>query len=183
MNLNDVFTRHHQRDLETSGRATFSQCESYRYELVITWNSNFPRVAVIGLNPSTANERENDPTITRLERWARRNGFGSLGMFNAYAFRSTDPRGMKKATDPIGPVNDSFLLYAAHSSDLVIYAWGTNIDRCREECITEMLCGSCTPHAFKITKNGHPSHPLYLSDKTLDSYCEYKFRAAIGVPQ
>jgi hypothetical protein len=163
-----TITRTKRRDLETLASATYSPCELYRYELSIRWGDKRP-VMVIGLNPSTATERDNDNTITRLERWARRNGFSELRMYNAYAFRSTDPKGLLTVDDPVGPLNFEFIVGAICTGAIPIVAWGANINRDHEAKLLErierfpLMC-------FTKTKSGHPGHPLYLSDKTLDQY-------------
>ena len=173
-------TRHHQRDENTSASATYSDCEKYRYELAISWSQK-PPVMVIGLNPSTATEIDNDPTITRLEKWARRNGFGSLRMLNAYAYRSTDPKGLWKVADPVGPGNLDRILYRSWNWTTVC-AWGTNIKRAHEFELLKMMSGASL-YCFKRTAAGHPSHPLYLSDATLDGFHEFSRRDEVDQSQ
>lgn len=163
-----TITKQHQRDLETTASATYSPCELYRYELAITW-SDRPAVMVIGLNPSTATERDNDPTITRLERWARRNGYGSLRMYNAYAFRSTNPKGLWQVEDPVGPLNFEFIMGAIATCATAVMAWGTNIKPAHESALLSRLAWYPI-FCFKETANGHPSHPLYLSNETMDKF-------------
>lgn len=166
-----MIERTHQRDFWTTATAVFSDCGLYRYRLKIKWDESRQIVPVIGLNPSTATEFENDPTIERLERWARRNGYGALSMYNAYAFRSTDPKKLWEISDPIGPENDFFLRSEfCRTRVSPIAAWGANIDPTRSNILREMarrcevsfLC-------WGLTKSGHPKHPLYLSNDVLDN--------------
>lgn len=165
-----MITRTHQRDFWTKATAIYSDCERYRYRLLIEWDASRPQAAVIGLNPSTATEQANDPTITRLERWARRNGYGCLAMYNAYGFRSTYPDGLWEIADPAGPDNDLFLrAEMCRDNAVVCAAWGTNIKAQRQAEILEMADRSrCELLCWRLTKKGHPQHPLYLSDATLD---------------
>ena len=73
-----MISREHWRS-STRRRATYSDCERHRYSLEIQWADiaddpgleRLRRLACIGLNPSTATERANDPTVARLEKWAR----------------------------------------------------------------------------------------------------------------
>lgn len=143
--------------------ADLSPCRAYRYRL---WRilGDGPALTVIGLNPSTADETEPDPTITRLTERARRGGFGMLMMLNLFAYRATDPREMKHAADPIGPDNDGFLLDEARAAGLVLCAWGTHgTHRGRALNVTAWLRGAGVKlHVLRLTKGGHPEHPLYL---------------------
>lgn len=87
--------------------ALYSPCETYRYALQIhfTAPAGRPLLPIIGLNPSTATELEDDNTVRREKDFARRWGFGGIMKLNLAAFRSTDPRGMLAAIDPFGPAN------------------------------------------------------------------------------
>ena len=68
-----MITRHFQKEDATSS-AIYSDCETYRYALTRVWDDARPRVLFIMLNPSKATEQQNDPTIERCERRARRSG-------------------------------------------------------------------------------------------------------------
>ncbi len=74
-----------------SGCAIFSDCWKYRYTLVRNWDSSLQRLAIIGLNPSTADAVKDDPTIRRCKHFAQAHGYGSFVMLNLFALRSTDP--------------------------------------------------------------------------------------------
>jgi hypothetical protein len=106
--------------------ADFSLCRTYRYTLWRVWNSKVPPVCFIGLNPSTADELEDDPTIRRCMRFAKAWGYGGLVMANLFAFRATDLRVMKAAIDPVGPDNDAWLRRMADRAGIVIAAWGNH---------------------------------------------------------
>src|SRR3989344_2064891 len=84
----------------------YSDCEKYRYVLTRIWKSKGGRVLFIGLNPSTADELKNDPTVTRMVNFSKNWGFGSLTVCNLFAFRATVPKVMKAENDPIGEEND-----------------------------------------------------------------------------
>lgn len=58
--------------------AVFSDCERYRYLLTRVWDTTGQRALFIMLNPSTADEIKNDPTVERCERRARALGFGAF---------------------------------------------------------------------------------------------------------
>ncbi len=97
-----MLTRSHQKG-DAASTALYSDCETYRYQLTRVWNAPGPRVLFVMLNPSTATEAQNDPTVERCERRARALGFGAFQVVNIFAFRATDPRVMRAASDPVGP--------------------------------------------------------------------------------
>ncbi|MEL7130920.1 MAG: DUF1643 domain-containing protein, partial [Pseudomonadota bacterium] len=106
--------------------AVYSDCERYRYSLTRVWDAAGQRVNFVMLNPSTATEVQNDPTVERCERRARTLGYGSFAVTNIFAWRDTDPRNMRAAVDPIGPDNDAAILERATWAQDVIAAWGTH---------------------------------------------------------
>jgi hypothetical protein len=116
------------------------------------------------LNPSTADEVQNDPTVERCERRARHLGFGSFRVTNIFAWRATDPRDMKAALDPIGSENDRILTKGATWADQIIAAWGVHGAHLgRGPQVAAMLRNGKTPvFHLGLSKQGHPKHPLYL---------------------
>ena len=137
---------------------------TYRYALWRIWDEFLPTVAFIGLNPSTADETEDDPTIRRCVNYAKTWSYGGIYMLNLFAFRATEPKVMKAATDPVGPSNDTNILKYAKKCDKVIAAWGTNGTLNNRNIDVETGLGS---HGIKLwclkkTAGGHPNHPLYL---------------------
>lgn len=150
-------------DLFTESGATFSRCREYRYHLWRVWDSALPLCTFIMLNPSSADEAKNDPTVERCERRARGWGYGGLMVGNIFALRSTDPRALYAHPAPIGQDNDAALCRAAERSALVVCAWGTHgAHQGRGRSVAAMLA-RCRPlSALVVTASGHPGHPLYL---------------------
>ena len=114
----------------------------------------------IGLNPSTADEKNDDPTIRRCISYAKAWGYDGLCMANIFAFKATEPKVMLSEMDPVGPDNDRYLVELADKASLVIAAWGTlggHMDRANK--VRSMIDGL---HYLRLTKDGHPGHPLYL---------------------
>lgn len=144
--------------------AVYSDCEKYRYSLTRTWDDAGKRVAFVMLNPSTATEVQNDPTVERCERRARALGFGAFRVTNIFAWRDTDPRAMRKAGDPIGPANDKAILDAADWADTVVAAWGTHGEHLGRGPVVETLLRRSGMKLFHLglSKAGHPKHPLYI---------------------
>ena len=140
--------------------AILSDCARYRYALWRRW-SDAPAVLFIGLNPSTADATQDDPTIRRCLRFAKAWGHGALYMGNLFAFRATDPRELMAAADPVGPETDAWLRHLALDSGLIVAAWGAHGDyRGRAAVVAEAL--PMHVHCLGRTKDGQPRHPLYL---------------------
>lgn len=158
-----MITRHHQKD-DAESTAVYSDCERYRYLLTRTWDPAGKRALFIMLNPSTATEIQNDPTVERCERRARTLGFGAFRVCNIFAWRDTDPRQMRRAVDPVGPENDAAILQSCPWADQIVAAWGTHgahLGRGPE--VARLLKTTGRPiHVLGLTKDGHPKHPLYI---------------------
>jgi len=139
--------------------ATFSDCRKYRYALSRTWNGKKKTILFIGLNPSTADEKIDDPTIRRCINYAQNWGYGSLLMVNLFAYRATLPSELKNVKNPIGNDNDLHILELSKKADLTVAAWGNegfllNRDKVVKKLIPNLMC-------LKINKSGQPAHPLY----------------------
>lgn len=152
----------------TGNTAEFSLCMAYRYSL-LRWikQCEKPRTVVFcGLNPSTADENKPDATVTRCTNFAKAWGFDAYWMLNLFAFRETQRALMKKHPEPIGPRNDEVILRVAKQADLFVCAWGTDgghLGRDRE--VRKLLIG-IDLHCLRLTKAGHPEHPLYIPGDT-----------------
>jgi len=167
--IDTMITRHHQKG-DAASVAVYSACESYRYLLTRTWDASGPRALFVMLNPSTATEVQNDPTVERCERRSRALGFGAFRVTNIFAFRATDPKVMRAQTDPTGPANDDTIVGSAidwirGGDDRVICAWGTHgahLDR--GPAVEALLRQTDRPlWHLGLSKAGHPKHPLYIA--------------------
>lgn len=150
-------------DDEPRHGADFSTCRTWRYWLWRKFAADArlaDTVAFIGLNPSTADEKMDDPTVRRCIGFAKAWGFTQLYMLNAYAYRSTDPRGLKQCEDPVGPANDAVIRLRCREAALVVAAWGAH---CSPEREREVLAAvGRDVFCLGKTKAGRPRHPLYL---------------------
>ena len=126
----------------------------------------------IGINPSTAQPGDLDNTLKSVERIALGNGFDSFIMFNVYAQRATDPDAMEQTCNlQLHRENLEAFRYVLSISDkpAVWAAWGTIIEK-RDylpHCLRDMLAvgkeyGAAWYCAGRVSKKGHPHHPLYL---------------------
>ncbi len=153
---------------DAASTAIYSDCERYRYLLTRVWDDTGRRALFVMLNPSTATEIQNDPTVERCERRARALGFGAFRVTNIFAWRDTDPKLMRAAEDPIGPENDAALVSSAldwiRPQDQIICAWGAHGDHLdRGNTVKELLRATGKPlFTLGLTKSGHPKHPLYI---------------------
>jgi hypothetical protein len=155
--------RHHDTG-GTVSEAWYSECSTYRYALTRAWKAGAPRLLWVMLNPSTASELRNDPTVARCENRARSLGFGAFRVVNLFAFRATDPRALRQVADPTGPENDRAVAEAADWADTVLCAWGVHgALRSRDAEVVAMLRrGGHALWHLGLTKGGQPRHPLYL---------------------
>lgn len=140
--------------------ALMSPCGFYRYVLTRSWPGPATVVAFVGLNPSTADANVDDPTIRRCIAFAKAWGFGGLVMVNLFAFRATQPADMFAAADPVGPDNDLRLRQVSQSASITVEAWGAHGGFLgRDRAVRDLLVRR---HYLRLTKDGHPGHPLYL---------------------
>lgn len=140
----------------------FSKDRRYRYYLYIKLGFG-PNINFILLNPSTADEVNNDPTVSRCIERANSYGYGGVIITNIFALRSTQPSMLYKTKDPIGPENDINIIIAANESIEIVCGWGnhgTHLNRGDE--VREMMGKFYALSCLKLTSKGQPSHPLYL---------------------
>lgn len=156
-------------NLDGTRRAAFSPCGAYRFILLISWDMNLPRMASVGLNPSTADEFKNDPTLAQECERAKRMGFGSLLKTNLFALRATNPKDMLKAKDPFGEWTLPYDIQRAiieHEADKFVCAtWGNHGQhRGRAQAFRETASRmGLNLYAYKVNQSGEPCHPLYKS--------------------
>ena len=145
--------------------ATLSPCGTYRYTLWRTWAQSVSRlIAYVMLNPSTADETVDDPTIRKCIGFAKQLEFDGLWVFNLFAYRCTSPSALPKdAGTAIGPDNDRWLRSIDTRFGMVVAAWGAKGGRWnRDRSALEMLRQSHDVYCLRKTKEGHPEHPLYI---------------------
>ena len=150
-------------ELFIESNAVLSPDRLYRYLLVRKWSSQ-PYLTYIMLNPSTADENVNDPTIERCIRRAIKLGYGGIEVVNLFAFRATDPKELRTIIDPIGDENDKYILDSARNAGIVVIAWGNHGSlRMRWRAVTRMLWVAGIPmYHLGMSKQNHPKHPLYV---------------------
>ena len=147
--------------------ARFSADRRYRYRLWRSWGDRDNCCVWLMLNPSVANEVDPDPTVTKCMGFARRWGFSAITVVNLFALVSTDPKGLLKAGDPIGPGNDAAIEEALKGAGRVVLAWGSHAP------VRKLIRARSTFRTFDhragtlgLNSDGSPRHPLMLSYDT-----------------
>jgi hypothetical protein len=141
--------------------AKLSPDRKYRYLLSRIWKPSKGIALFVCLNPSTADENIDDPTIRRCIRFAESWGYGGMKMVNLFALRSTDPKVLYSSIDPIGPENSEYIGIESEMASVTVAAWGVHgsILGRGEDVLNHVLDA---PHYLALTKDGFPKHPLYL---------------------
>lgn len=148
----------------------FSSDRRHRFTLWREWDENKLPCVFICLNPSTADEQQDDPTVRRCIDYAKRWGYGSFCMLNLFSLRATDPKVMKASFEPHLPANDLFILETVAEAGHAHCAWGNDgahFDRAEE--VLRKLRALQPPVALfhlGLTGKGQPKHPLYLKADT-----------------
>lgn len=141
--------------------ALYSPCGGYRYGLRRVWDAGADEVMYVMLNPSTATETQNDPTIERCQRRARSLGFGAMRIANLFAWRATRPEDLRRAEDPEGPQNAVLLRAWSGAAAVTLAAWGVHgALRDAGPRMAGVLEGDV--RHLGLTRAGHPRHPLYV---------------------
>jgi hypothetical protein len=156
-------------------RCEFSPGREYRYTLWREWDCDYltgcaddlphikEYVMFIGLNPSTADETKDDPTIRKCIGFSKRWGYGALCMANLFAYRATNPKVMKAQADPIGPENNRWLVSCARGAGIVVAAWGKDgRHNSRAAVVFGLVAAVKETYCLRQNKDGTPEHPLYV---------------------
>lgn len=145
--------------------AVLSDDRAHRYWLWRIWSRSLPLLVVVMFNPSTADERKDDPTISRLCQWAQRWGYGGVLVINLHSIRSSDPS-VVRWMEPARRWGDAQAAALGHALDIaqtqdtpVLVAWG---DLASEDDVRpfaeaaaglEFIC-------LGLNASGSPKHPM-----------------------
>lgn len=151
--------------------AIFSPCRTWRYRLWRIWDKTLPLACFVLMNPSTADEIEDDATVLRCQKrvaqW-KHIKLGGVIVVNVFAWRETDseklPGLIAAGTDIVGQENDAAILAAARESAIVVCGWGNpgNLSG-RGRAVEQMLRDAGVQlHYLQLNADGTPQHPLYI---------------------
>jgi len=141
----------------------------YRYQLTRIWDAEGDRAVFVMLNPSTADAREDDPTIRRCVGFSRSWGLGGIVVVNLFGLRATDPTELLTAADPVGPENENWVRQTLrYEAGQVVCAWGAHPAVGERGKAFEVLAAQCERELWCLGKTaaGAPEHPLYLPTET-----------------
>ncbi|MYM92440.1 DUF1643 domain-containing protein [Rugamonas sp. FT81W] len=169
-----VIRREH-KTLTGSTGAVYSACETYRYLLWRIWDESLPPALLLLMNPSTADETSNDPTVERQIRRVRmwpQIGFpvevGGLVVANVFAYRETESEKLaglhQSGFDLVGPENDAMIVAAAKRAAVVVCGWGKpGALGGRDRAVLELLRNEgIKPFALNQNQDSTPTHPLFV---------------------
>ena len=142
--------------------AVISDDGLYRYALRRHWDAR-PVLPWLCLNPSTADASKNDPSVSRMCSFSRRESYGGICLLNLYALRSPHPSVLCDHPDPVGPENDKWIAGVAGfrvPRVPFVVAWGANpLAAARVPRVMELLAGIDVV-CLGVTRSGAPKHPL-----------------------
>jgi hypothetical protein len=154
--------------------AVLSKDRKYRYRLwrTIIHNMQDKRCAFVMLNPSTADEMADDPTIRKCVGFAQRWGYGAIDVVNLFAWRATKPKDLLSSPNAVGIDNQEHVAEVVHRAQRVVLAWGSHPPL--REWISQTIVrpewavirNSMKAGTLGHNKDGAPKHPLMLAYDT-----------------
>ncbi len=143
--------------------ASFSARREHRYSLIRIWNPNGGKILPwIGLNPSKADENENDRTIRRCISFSQKNGYDGLVMLNLFSLVSTKPKAAIANPEHNSPENDFHLKIHLWQNTKAVICWGNSVKNLKGKDL-KVLKLIKKPLCLGINKDSTPKHPLYIN--------------------
>lgn len=166
-------------DLFGENNWIYKKTDDNRARFVLGEKGENPLVC-IGVNPSTAEPGNLDPTLRNVKKFSKLLGYDGWIMLNLYPQRATNPNDLHENIDPILHIENwthAHIIAEKYSPKTVWAAWGTLIEK-RRYLISGlsrlhevfMSAGASWITIGKLSKAGHPHHPLYLAHKSKFSH-------------
>jgi hypothetical protein len=159
----------HVRADGTRSVAVYSGDGAHRLRLSRRWGTG-EEIAFVMLNPSTATEAANDPTLARCEARARAGGWGGMTVVNLFTLRTPDPGALFAHPSPVARGADRILRASVRRAGRVVCAWGADRRaRARAMDVLAVLADEgVQAWCLGISKDGAPRHPLYVPARTAE---------------
>ena len=187
-------------DVISASNASFSDNRHYRWWLHRQWTFGLGLLLFIGLNPSRADGERDDPTLRRLQAFAKSWGYQELLVVNLFARISPHPSALQRASDPVGVENDKVLqaCFERWARDPQMDLWcgwgmsGGRGPRARDVLHTlqplrrqrQVHCPNAKgPLSLALTQTGEPRHPLYAPRQSTLSPFHWAETRAIRHPE
>ena len=136
--------------------AEFSIDKKKRYSLNREWDKSKNKILYIMLNPSLADDKNDDPTIRRLINFTKKFNYGGFLVGNIFTKITPNPKEIDKSKG-MSDKNFEKLLNLINKVDQIVYAWGNSVEE--PQLLKELIL---SPKCFGKNLNGTPKHPLYL---------------------
>lgn len=151
--------------------AVFSDCERFRLLLTRRWEQEHAKpgyVLWIGMNPSTADAKFDDPTVKKERKYTSRWGYSQYVKCNVMDYRATKPKMLlEPGVIPRSEENLPMILRLAEDAALVMLAFGAphkKLRRYGQDVVEALERKSIPTFCLAHTKDGLPVHPLYQLD-------------------
>ena len=141
-------------------RAEFSIDKKERYSLKREWDKSKNKILYIMLNPSLADDKNDDPTIRRLVSFTKKYNYGGFLVGNIFTTITPNPKELDKSKG-ISDKNFEELIKLINKVDQIVYAWGSSIEE--PQLLKKLVLN---PKCFVKNLNGTPKHPLYVPSQT-----------------
>jgi len=140
--------------------AEFSIDKKERYSLNREWDKSKNKILYIMLNPSLADDKNDDPTIRRLINFTKKFNYGGFLVGNIFTTITPNPKELDKSKG-MSDKNFEELIKLINKVDQIVYAWGSSIEE--PQLLKKLVLN---PKCFGKNLNGTPKHPLYLPSQT-----------------
>ena len=141
-------------------RAEFSIDKKERYSLKREWDKSKNKILYIMLNPSLADDKNDDPTIRRLINFTKKFNSGGFLVGNIFTTITPNPKELDKSKG-MSDKNFEELIKLINKVDQIVYAWGSSIEE--PQLLKKLVLN---PKCFGKNLNGTPKHPLYVPSQT-----------------
>ena len=141
--------------------AEFSIDKKERYSLKREWDKSKNKMLYIMLNPSLADDKNDDPTIRRLINFTKKFNYGGFLVGNIFTTITPNPKEIDKSKG-MSDKNFEKLLNLINKVDKIVYAWGNSVEE--PQHLKELIL---SPKCFGKNLNGTPKHPLYLPKNSI----------------